>query len=75
MPAFAYLGDHSETRLFGLVFPRDVAVEVTDPAAVAKLLGNSHFAAVHDGVQVLEADEAPESAPKRRGRPPGRKEG
>lgn len=64
MPAFAYIGDHEGTEVFGLRFPRGTAVEVSDPHAVMKLRNNSHFSEVFDGVEVLEP--APE---KKRGRP------
>lgn len=63
---FAYIGDHEETRVFGLVFPRGVAVEVEDLRAAGKLANNPAFAVEADGVQVVE----PVEQPKRRGRPP-----
>lgn len=62
MTAFAYLGDHAEIEAFGLRFPVNEPVEVTDPVVIKKLRGNNHFAECFDGVQVVE--------PKRRGRPP-----
>ncbi len=65
MPQFAYIGEEGVTEVFGLSFPRNVPVEVTDAHAVRKLSSNGQFAAVHEGVQVLDADP-----PKRRGRPP-----
>lgn len=66
MAAFAYLGDHEETECFGLRFPVNVPVEVTDEFVIKKLRGNNHFSECFDGVQVFE--------PKRRGRPPKAKE-
>lgn len=65
MPKFAFIGDEQETRGFGLVFPRNVPVEVTDEHAVRKLMRNQFYAQVFDGVQVIG-----EEPPKRRGRPP-----
>ena len=62
MPAFTFIGDEQETTAFGLRFPRGVAVEVADAHAVRKLTNNQYFAALVDGVEVLQ--------PKRRGRPP-----
>lgn len=62
---FAFIGDEPENVAFGLRFPRGVAVDVTDEHAVRKLTNNRFFAAVFDGVEVLEPVE-----PKRRGRPP-----
>ena len=43
MPQFAYIGDEQETQVFGLVFPRGVAVEVTDSHAIRKLTNNQYF--------------------------------
>jgi hypothetical protein len=76
MPSFAYIGDHAQTALFGVRFVREQPTEVTDPRAVAKLRGNSHFVESFDGAQVLDAAPAePAAVPeKRRGRPPGRRE-
>lgn len=68
MAQFAFIGDEQETQGFGLVFPRGVAVEVSDSYAIRKLTNNQFFTQVFDGVEVLDAVE-PE-APKRRGRPP-----
>jgi hypothetical protein len=65
MPKFAFIGEEQETRGFGLVFPRGVAVEVSDPHAVLKLSRNQFYAQVFDGVEVQGEDP-----PKRRGRPP-----
>jgi hypothetical protein len=61
---FAYQGDHEETAVFGLLFPRGAPVEVTDERAARKLSNNRDFAQVVDGVEVMPAE------PKRRGRPP-----
>jgi hypothetical protein len=58
---FVYLGDHAETRVFGLLFRAGEPTEVTDERAIAKLRNNADFAEDIDGTQV---------APKRRGRPP-----
>ena len=59
MAKFVYLGDLDETvmgtRAFGLAFPVGVAVEVTDPHAVAKLTGNPRFEAVADEAQAVTA--------------------
>lgn len=65
MPAFAYIGDHEETRIFGLVFPRGVPVEIADERIAVKLSHNCDFSQAVNGVEVLPAE-----APKRRGRPP-----
>ena len=63
---FAYIGDHKGMVAFGLPFPVGVAVEVTDPHAIAKLSGNSHWIKCD-----TEPGQEPEQpAPKRRGRPP-----
>lgn len=67
MTQFAFIGDEQETQVFGLVFPRGVAVEVTDSHAIRKLTNNQYFSQVFDGVEVLDAVE---QAPKRRSRPP-----
>jgi hypothetical protein len=75
MPSFAYIGDHAQTALFGVRFVREQPTEVTDPRAVAKLRGNSHFVEDFGGAQVLDANPAEPAVPeKRRGRPPGRRE-
>ena len=65
MPAFAYMGDHEETRVFGLSFPRGVPVEITDDRIARKLANNCDFSAVVEGVEVMPAEPV-----KRRGRPP-----
>lgn len=44
MPAFVYRGDHGLTQCFGLTFPANVPVEVTDERVIAKLRGNAEFA-------------------------------
>lgn len=48
---FVYIGDQTQENealeakeAFGLMFEPGEAVEVTDPAIIAKLEGNSHFA-------------------------------
>ncbi len=53
---FKYLGDRSETKMFGISFPANVFVEVTDPHAQMKLTGNSHFEPHPDNGK--EIDEA-----------------
>lgn len=66
MRRFAYLGDHASVTLWGIDFPQGVAVAVEDAHALRKLEGNSHFAEVFDGVEVIVGEQQP----KRRGRPP-----
>lgn len=63
----AYIGDKEETRVFGLVFPRGVGVEVEDEKAASKLSRNPDFAQEFEGVQVLEPVQEPA---RKRGRPP-----
>jgi hypothetical protein len=64
MARFTYLGDHERVTLWGIEFPQGVAVDVQDPHALAKLRGNSHFAEVVDGVEIMP------NTPKRKpGRP------
>jgi len=41
--------DKGETRVFGIVFPRNVAVKVTDERICKKLLGNAHFVLCDNG--------------------------
>jgi len=74
---FAYLGDHAETTLYGVVFPQGVFVSVESQKLQQKLLGNSHFAlesapAEQEIEQPPASDEsneqAPQEQPKRRGR-------
>lgn len=65
MRTFTYIGEHEGTEVFGLRFPRDVPVEVSDPHALTKLPNNRFFVESFGGVEVLEPVE-----PKRRGRPP-----
>jgi hypothetical protein len=74
---FRYIGNprdlldlHSEITAFGLTFPLDEPVEVTEPRAVRKLKNNPHFEAMPDGEREPEtgADDAvatitPESSP------------
>lgn len=55
MRAFSYIGDHDSTTLWGITFPRGVAVSVSDAHALRKLSGNNHFAEVFDGVEVVGA--------------------
>jgi hypothetical protein len=49
MASFMFTGDPRggadppAVELFGLVFPRGLAVEVTDAMAIAKLAQNGHF--------------------------------
>lgn len=54
MAKFAYIGDHSETAVFGLLFPQGEPVEVTDEKVTRKLRGNCDFSEFFDGVEVLE---------------------
>ena len=54
---FAYCGDHEETRVYGLTFPRGVPVEVTDWLAFKKLSNNCDFSQCFDGVEVLPAEQ------------------
>lgn len=61
MRQFTYIGDHDSVTLWGIEFPRGVAVSVDTPEALKKLPGNSDFAESCDGVEIV---------PKRRGRPP-----
>lgn len=62
MASFTYLGDRERVTLWGVDFPRGVAVSVDDPHAIGKLRGNSHFAEVFDGVEIMP--DAPK--PKRK---------
>lgn len=65
MAQFTYLGDKDAVTLWGICFPRGVAVSVEDPHALMKLRGNSHFSETFDGVEVM-----PDAPAKRRpGRP------
>ena len=74
MAQFAFIGDGREVSVYGLRFPLDVPVEVTEPAVIAKLRhmrypsGAPYFVEAFDGVQVMDAE--PSIEPKRRGRPP-----
>lgn len=65
MAKFQYLGDKPETYLFGYTFPIGEPVEVSEPAYIAKLRGNSHFRDVGDQEDAVIISERP-----RRGRPP-----
>lgn len=56
MAAFAYLGDHDETQVFGLVFRRGEAAEVSSEKQATKLRNNCDFSEVVDGVEVLDAE-------------------
>lgn len=63
MRVFVYTGEEG-TEAFGLRFPFNVPVEVTDPHAIQKLSGNRFFTEVIDGAEVMT------DAPKRKpGRP------
>lgn len=53
MAQFAYLGDHEKVTLWGIDFPRGVAVSVDDAHAIGKLRGNNHFSEVFDGVEIM----------------------
>lgn len=66
MAKFAYIGDHQETRVFGLAFFHGEPVEITDEKVIKKLRANIDFSEFFEGVEVVDADQAP----KRRGRPP-----
>lgn len=62
MRTFVYTGEEG-TEAFGLSFPFNVPVEVTDAHAIKKLSNNRFFTEVVDGVEIIDA-------PVRRGRPP-----
>ena len=47
-----YIGDHAETTLWGLRFPRGVFISVDDPHAQMKLAGNREFE-----VETIDAEE------------------
>lgn len=64
MAKFAYNGDHSETVVFGLLFPQGEPVEVTDERVTRKLRHNCDFSEFFDGVEVL--DPAPVERTKRK---------
>ncbi len=40
---FTYVGPEGETDAFGIDFEKGVAVEVSDPVAIAKLKNNQNF--------------------------------
>lgn len=56
MAKFVYIGDHKETRVFGLAFFQGEPVEVIDETAIRKLRGNRDFSEYFDGVEVLDAE-------------------
>ena len=64
--------DRGEITAFGVHFPRNVAVEVTDEHAIRKLLNNTHFEVVHEAsdFDIAEDEIDPAPAPKKRGRKP-----
>lgn len=65
MKLFSYLGDHQSVTLYGISFPINTPVEVSDEFVIAKLRGNNHFSETFDGVELM-----PDPAPKRKpGRP------
>lgn len=59
-----YNGKEAAVEIFGAVFPRGHAVEVTDPHAIEKLGRHPEFTC--DVAASLPGDETP----RRRGRPP-----
>lgn len=58
---FKFIGngesDPAEITLFGKTFSGKKAVEITDPAAIAKLQANSHFAEVKARKSDAENDD------------------
>lgn len=56
MTQFAYLGDHAETQVFGLVFRRGEPTEVVSEKHAFKLRNNCDFSEVVEGVEVLDAE-------------------
>jgi hypothetical protein len=56
MATFAYLGDHAETQVFGLVFRRGEPTEVVSEKHALKLRNNCDFSEVVEGVEVLDAE-------------------
>lgn len=52
---FAYLGDRDTVTMWGIDFPRGVAVSVSDAPVIAKLAGNPDFSETVGGVEVLPA--------------------
>jgi hypothetical protein len=59
---FRYVGNprdlldlHPQITAFGLVFPLDEPVEVTEPRAIGKLKNNTHFEAVPGDETAAEA--------------------
>lgn len=69
MPHFSYLGDHASVTLWGIDFPRGVAVAVEDAHAIGKLRGNSHFVESFDGVEVFIDNKPREDIKRKPGRP------
>jgi hypothetical protein len=63
MRVFVYMGEEG-TEAFGLRFPFNEPVEVTDAHAIKKLSGNRFFTEVVDGVEI-----ASEPAKRKPGRP------
>lgn len=53
---FAYIGDHEETFVFGLTFPRGAPIEVTSDAICRKLASNCDFSQCVDGVEVVQEE-------------------
>lgn len=56
MTQFTYLGDHEATTLWGIEFPRGVAVSVEVPEQVMKLRGNAEFSETVDGAEVMPSE-------------------
>lgn len=48
MAKFIYIGDEPSVFIFGLTFPKDVPVDVTDAHALRKLPNHSHFQAASE---------------------------
>lgn len=68
MARFTFIGEQGGTVAFGRPFPFGEPVEVSDDdPCIGKMRSNAHFAESFDGVEVLDAEVAPQ---KRRGRPP-----
>lgn len=65
-----YIGPENETEIFGLVFPRGQAVEVTDAHAQEKLRWHPLFEVKGDVQPVGISTANPIFTAKRRGRPP-----
>lgn len=62
MPKFKFTGDGRNdpeaVELFGITFPINKGVTVEDPAVIAKLEGNSHFAEVKRGRPANDQNDA-----------------